>query len=65
MKTKALLKVIIITKRGKAMKIYMEGHNQKRGYVVRREFSDLPPKFYNKPKRWVDRLIDKYNRIFG
>jgi hypothetical protein len=61
------------------MRLYIEGHNVRLGYLISREFSDdecrapgpckpeeiAPVRHYNGSLREARRLVDRWNRMFA
>lgn len=47
------------------MRLYLEGHNHRRGYAISMELVDAAPvRFYTNLRR-ARRLVERFNRRFG
>lgn len=51
---------------GTIKRLYLAGHNVKRGQAVALEYTDAPPvRFYQCSPRRVRAIVDRFNRRFG
>jgi hypothetical protein len=50
---------------GQIKRLYLAGHNHKRGHAVALEFVDAPPVRYISDLTHARRLVDRFNRRYG
>ncbi|NTB05955.1 hypothetical protein [Agrobacterium tumefaciens] len=59
-------KVAKAIKAGQIKRLYLAGHNSKRGLAVALEYTDAPPvRFYQRKTSEVREIVERFNRRFG